>query len=179
MIQTVDLILQDEIVPGLEVRQRPVDLLMGDLLIAAAEEQDTVLPGGVHLNDGMAAGAVAYGHKVRVHPALPQDIRQDGAVSADLSGVADGSSGPCSGDGLVQPLAAAVDGAAGGAQGLPRLHEVGDLIHEIQIQRSIAENVRHTPLLTPPFSGYSAPSAAAASRGTAPPAAGRKCRWAG
>ena len=47
MIQTVDLILQNEIVSGLEVRQRPVDLLGGDLLIAAAEEQDAVLPGGV------------------------------------------------------------------------------------------------------------------------------------
>ena len=48
-----------------------------------------------------------------------------------------------------------------------------------QTLRSIAENVRHTPLLTPPFSGCSAPSAAAASRETAPPAAGRRCRWAG
>lgn len=105
MIQTVDLILQDEIVPCLKARQHPVDLRVGDLLIAAAEEQDAVLPGGVHLNDGMAAGAVAYGHKVRVHPALPQDIRQNGAVSADLSGVADRSPGPCGGDGLVQPLA--------------------------------------------------------------------------
>ena len=143
--------MQNEIVSGLEVRQRPVDLLMGDLLIAAAEEQDTVLPGGVHLNDGVAAGAVAYGHKVRVHPALPQDIRQDGAVSADLSGVADRSPGPCGGDGLVQPLAAAVDGAAGGAQGLPRLNEVGDLIYKIQIQRSIAENVRHT---APPYAAF-------------------------
>ena len=145
-------ILQDEIVPCLKARQHPVDLLVGDLLIAAAEEQDAVLPGGVHLNDGVAAGAVAYGQKGGVHPTLPQDIRQDGAVPADLSGVADSSPGPCSGDGLVQPLAAAVDGAAGGAQGLPRLNEVGDLIHEIQIQRSITENVRHTPSLRRLFS---------------------------
>ena len=62
-----------------------------------------------------------------------------------------GPSPTCGGDGLVQPIAAAVDGAAGGAQGLPRLNEVGDLIYKIQIQRSIAENVRHT---APPYAAF-------------------------
>lgn len=44
--QAVDLVLQDEIVPGLKVLQRPVCLLMGDLLIAAAKSRMQFCPAG-------------------------------------------------------------------------------------------------------------------------------------
>ena len=151
--QAVDLVLQDEIVPGLKVLQRPVCLLMGDLLIAAAKKQNAVLPGGIHLNDGMAAGTIADGHEGGVHAAVPQGIRQNGSVTADPSGMTDRASGAGGGDGLIEPLAAAVDGAAGRAQGLPRLHKMGHLIDKVQIQRAIAENACHMLLLMPASSG--------------------------
>ena len=105
-------------------------------LVCTAQDDDGVLALGRELNDGVTRGSVQYADEVGVHTAVLQKLKQRFTVLTDGSRMQHRSARSCSGDGLVQPLAAAVYGQGGGGQRLARTDEARHRINVIKIERT-------------------------------------------
>ncbi len=103
------LILQKHHILRREVVQHPVHKGLIQLAVAACMEEDAVLPGGVHLDDGVAVAAAYLLHKLRMYAGLFQLLPQEQTLFADAACVPGLHPGPGQGNGLVEALAAAVD----------------------------------------------------------------------
>ncbi len=71
----------------MEFFQRIIDILGGHKLIGPAADDDAILPGWVHLDDGVPLGSVAALQKRGVHAVIFQIITKDFAAGAQHPGV--------------------------------------------------------------------------------------------
>ncbi len=118
----VDLILQQKDISVIERVEAGPDLVPGDALVAAGEEDDGVLPALLlDLDDGVAGRFVLVDDDIgHVDAEGRQAVHQPAAVAPDAAGVGHRRPGQGQGRRLVRPLAAGEDPVAAAGQGLPR-----------------------------------------------------------
>ena len=140
--QEVDLILQEQVVACVILRQRAVDLFLGLRPVRAAEQQDAVLAVPVDLNDRVAGRFIDGQHLCCVHTILRAGIQQHLTVrpNAPCQRRRRPSLGQC--DRLIESLAAAALPEAGGSQRLARRNDVLDRVDVVQIERAVHQRPR-------------------------------------
>ena len=107
-----------------------------ELMVGAAVENDAVLPGFVHLNDGVAVCALAIADKFDMHARGRHFFAQKLSLAADEARVVDLCAGAGQRNGLVQALAAAADGKLRAAKRFAGPDKMLHLIDVVDIARA-------------------------------------------
>lgn len=134
--------------------EHAVDVLLRDSLVGAAVDDDIVLAGGVHLDDGMAGHLSGHAQMVQLHAAVGQHLLQLLAALAQHAGVVGLRPRTGQGHRLVEPLSAAEVVQLAGGDGLPRRDKMLHLIHVVHVHGTeIQQPHGHSSLLFPPGHG--------------------------
>ena len=85
--QIGDLVLQQQIIPGVQLHEHLVDLLRRDRLIGAAVEENAVLAVRLDLNDGVALRNVGMLQIAQIDAAAGQQLCQPCTLRAEQTRV--------------------------------------------------------------------------------------------
>ncbi|MPM99141.1 hypothetical protein SDC9_146332 [bioreactor metagenome] len=129
--------------------QRAIHIVLRQLLVCAAIEENAVLTVVVHLNNGVAGDAGGTLRQREIHPVFIQLVIEHIPVATDQPRVPDLRACARRRDGLVKPLAAAMGFEGQAGLGLAGLHKRVHAIHLVQIQGTEVENVSQVRL--PPY----------------------------
>ena len=171
VIQTVDLVLQEEHIPRLEPAQHPVDVFFREGLVGSAVDHDGVLAVLVHIDESHAGGGVLQKIQVVVvNVVLPQEAPQGGILHTGVSGEVDFVAGFRQSHRLIQALSAPALPEAPGQDRLPFLRDVIHSVGLIHIDGAHAKDLHTLTSLSFPVLSYGCYPA-----GSIPPPGGYFC----
>ena len=146
--RVIQLVLQNEEIALFKAGEHLFDVLAKHAHVFTGKNDDAVLAVLVHLNHGVAGGAGHVLDVLRIHAALGERVHQNRAVLTHNACVIHSAAGLGDGDGLVEAPAAGEHIPRLRHLGFTRLNHMINLIHIINVHRTIIQDFHHKRPLT-------------------------------